>query len=222
MSDVIEAGREAWGRIKERHRVTWDDWLCVGRALLIGRGECMKAAGTNSPKGGKYNYVAAQWLVEHGFADVCAQERSRIVKIVENLPAVEAWRATLPPEEQRKLNHPSLWFRFCASVDGRPMPRRYPPNPGPRLNSAHLGNHNRPIFWPQDSLRRAHQAMLDCGSNDLLKLARVALEAAVRSEADLIALLDAHPKQTHQIRKPAAPRQIAPPIAATAALELSA
>jgi hypothetical protein len=128
MSDdaTIESGRAAWGRIKERHRVTWDDWLCVGRALVIGRIECMKAAGTNIPKGGKYNYVANQWLAEHGFADVCAQERSRIIKIIDNLPAVEAWRATLPLEEQRKINHPSLWFRFCASVEGRPKPRRYP------------------------------------------------------------------------------------------------
>jgi hypothetical protein len=48
----------------------------------------------------------------------------------------------------------------------------------------------RPVFWPQDFLRRAHAAMLDARSGDLLKLARVCLEAAIRDEADLLALLD--------------------------------
>ena len=46
------------------------------------------------------------------------------------------------------------------------------------------------MFWPQAALRRAHRAMLDSRSSDLLRLARVALEGAIRDRADLLALLD--------------------------------
>ena len=166
------------------------------------------------PRAGSTTNVANQWLVDHGFADVCAQERSRIVKIIENLPAVSAWRETLPPEaKQRKLNHPSLWFRFRASVERRPMPRRYPPNPGPRLNSAHVGSH-RQVYWSQDHIQRAARAVSESyRGGDVYVIARLALEAAIRSEADLFALIDSHPKQTHQIRKPTAPRRIDAPVA---------
>jgi hypothetical protein len=38
-------------------------------------------------------------------------------------------------------------------------------------------------------LRRAAMALRECGSSDIFRLARVALEAAIRSEADLIELL---------------------------------
>jgi hypothetical protein len=49
------------------------------------------------------------------------------------------------------------------------------------------------FHWPQEHLKRAHRAMLDCRSNDLLTLARAALQAAIRNEADLLALLPAVP-----------------------------
>jgi hypothetical protein len=64
-----------------------------------------------------------------------------------------------------------------------------------------------PVFWPQQSLRRAHEAMLDCRSTDLLKLARVALEAAIRQEADLLDLLPPErPKPAPGARRPGRPR----------------
>jgi hypothetical protein len=41
-------------------------------------------------------------------------------------------------------------------------------------------------------LRRAAIALREYGSNDIFRLARVALEAAIRSESDLVELLDPH------------------------------
>jgi hypothetical protein len=38
-------------------------------------------------------------------------------------------------------------------------------------------------------LRRAAMALHECGSSDIFRLARVALEAAIRCEADLVELL---------------------------------
>jgi hypothetical protein len=40
----------------------------------------------------------------------------------------------------------------------------------------------KPVFWPQQHLRRAHEAMLKSRSTDLLVLARIALQAASRPE----------------------------------------
>ena len=31
----IEAGRNAWARLRERERASWSDWLAVGHALAI-------------------------------------------------------------------------------------------------------------------------------------------------------------------------------------------
>ena len=45
------------------------------------------------------------------------------------------------------------------------------------------------IHWLQEPIRRAASAMRESRSNDLLILARVALQAAIRSEDDLFALL---------------------------------
>jgi hypothetical protein len=46
-----------------------------------------------------------------------------------------------------------------------------------------------PIYWPQDAIRRAATALRECPSNDTFTLARIALEAALRCESDLIDLL---------------------------------
>jgi hypothetical protein len=51
----------------------------------------------------------------------------------------------------------------------------------------------RPVYWSQAAVRRAHEKMLASRSTDLLVLARICLENAIRNEADLIALLDDRP-----------------------------
>jgi hypothetical protein len=51
----------------------------------------------------------------------------------------------------------------------------------------------KPVYWPQPLVRRAYEAMLKSQSHDLLVLARAALQAAIRSEADLRELLSSAP-----------------------------
>lgn len=168
---AISAGREAWKRLQDRERTTWDDWLTVGRALVIGRVECMRIAGTDTPSGGKYNYVANQWLRENGFTDICAQERHRIVKIIENLPAVEAWRATLSPEDRRTLNHPSLWFKFCDATK-----RRSHPSPKPRPAGKTPGYQGKSTRPSQDTIRIIASALRQHWTNDTYVLAAALCE----------------------------------------------
>jgi hypothetical protein len=63
--DAISAGRLAWQRIRERS--TFEDWLAIGEALIIGRTEAMAKAKTNKPLGAKYNRLVGSWLRANGF-----------------------------------------------------------------------------------------------------------------------------------------------------------
>jgi hypothetical protein len=57
------------------------------------------------------------------------------------------------------------------------------------------------VFWPQSAIKRAADAMRESGSRDLYVLARVALEAAIRCEADLLELLSPHAPMSPLPRK---------------------
>lgn len=188
----IAAAKEAWQRLRNS-RASFDDWLAVGRALVIGRAECMKLAQANRPLGAKYNRAMGLWLAGNGLDGINNQERYRIILVVENLPAILAWRESLGEDMRRKLNHPgAIWAHWSKAGTVKPevVPRRQPiaRREPVRNGSTHTGS--RGVFWTQEHLRRAHRAMLDSKSSDFLKLARCALEAAIRNEDDLFALID--------------------------------
>jgi hypothetical protein len=65
---------------------------------------------------------------------------------------------------------------------GRGSSARWPPRHGKPV-------HGKPVHWPQDVVRRAAMALRECGSSDIFTAARAVLDAAVRSENDLIELL---------------------------------
>jgi hypothetical protein len=93
----------------------------------------------------------------------------------------------LDDAQRRRLNHPnavfSHWRRHKTDDDrGAPKARNV-------VKAATSHKHGKPIYWPQDVVRRAALALRECSSNDIFRLARVALEAAIRSESDLIEML---------------------------------
>jgi hypothetical protein len=110
---AVEVGRQAWKRIKEDS--TYNDWMAVGEALDIGRNECMRLVHTNDPRGRAYNEAFSQWLADNGFADIDKGTRSRFADIMENRPAIEAWRARMASNERQRTNHPnSIWRKWQA------------------------------------------------------------------------------------------------------------
>jgi hypothetical protein len=184
-SGTIEAGRAAWARLRG-DRKSWTDWLAVARAIEIGKAEVMKAAKTNRAVGTTYNRLMGEWLCNQGLEGVTASERFRLLKILEHLTEIGSWRNSLDEGKRRALNHPSsIWSHWRRSLKPAPSPPRQ--HLTERATSA---RQVRGVFWPQDALRRAHQAMLKSKSSDLLVLARAALESAIRCEADLVELLD--------------------------------
>jgi hypothetical protein len=198
-ADDVAAGRAAWERIRGHDRTSWKDWVQVARGLAVGRAETMKAANTNRPVGTTYNRLMGQWLKQHGFGEINNQERHRALRCLENLDAIEAWRATLDDASRRRLNHVgaiwSHWKRRGQETErAAPGGRNFVKAAIPSLKNG------RAIYWPQDCVRRAHEAMLKSRSSDLLVLARVALEAAIPTANVLVDLLDEaqhpHPAKT--------------------------
>jgi len=115
--------------------------------------------------------------------------------------------------QRRRLNHPNAcwhaWKRACGEQQKAPAQRQHVVQHV--AAAAETARRGRPVYWSQDAMRRAHQAMLDSRSSDLLTLARVALEAAIRTEADILELL-----------QPANPPPKAQRSTSAPALELSA
>jgi hypothetical protein len=112
---TILHGQEAWHRLGRDH--TWENWRHVGAALLIGRSGAMREAGVNRPVGRRYNVVFAAWLDKFGFENLDKADRSRLFAVMDHLPEIETWRATLTPAQRLRLNHPSAVFRKWQSAN---------------------------------------------------------------------------------------------------------
>jgi hypothetical protein len=199
--EAIEAGAAAWQRINENGRRAWSDWILVGQALIVGRSKAMQEAKINRPFGSTYVRLFGAWLRDHGLDGIDTQQRYRCILCVENLQRIEEWRSTLDEKKRNALNHPgAIWAHWRRSLKATaPAPQRQ--HIVKRIAAAgDTARQGRAIYWPQECLRRGHEAMLKCRSNDLLKLCRVALEAAIRDQADLLALLPADPPTTSTSR----------------------
>jgi hypothetical protein len=162
----------------------WEDWIKVGHALVIGRTEALKIAGTNRPVGTTYNAAMGTWLREHDLADLSAQERHSLFRIMENIDAIEQWRNGLPAEQRRKHNHPATYWVWRKAIS---TPRRAAAvrSMRPKKGYGHA------IHWPQHVVRACAMAMRDSRSGDWFQLARVGLEAAIGTDEELLALLSA-------------------------------
>jgi regulator of replication initiation timing len=78
---------------------------------LIGRQDAMAAAETEQPIGSRYNSEFGSWLAHHHFDNIDKGDRIRLIEVIDNLPAIEAWRATLTQTARLRLNHPSSILR---------------------------------------------------------------------------------------------------------------
>jgi hypothetical protein len=107
----IKQGQESWQRHIHKGDATWNDWMAIGAALLIGRQDAMAAAETEQPIGSRYNFEFGSWLARHHFDNIDKGDRSRLIEVIDNLPAIEAWRATLTQTARLRLNHPSSILR---------------------------------------------------------------------------------------------------------------
>jgi hypothetical protein len=81
--NVINAAQEAAHRLLTGQ--AWQDWVAVGRALLVGRTEAMRTANTNKPTGKLYAAQFGQWLTAAKLDKVANKAtRSRLLNLLDH------------------------------------------------------------------------------------------------------------------------------------------
>jgi hypothetical protein len=116
----------AWGRMKKTQAKMWAEWMVIGEGLIEGRRWAMQQAGTDTPDGRGYNTAFNEWLKRYKVDDMDPSDRAKLLQIMEERPAVEEWRQTLPTPQRRNLNNPTLVYRKwdAATRVKKKKPRR--------------------------------------------------------------------------------------------------
>jgi hypothetical protein len=156
LDQLCQKGSEAWKRLKQG--MNWNDWLMVGEALRVGREWAMNQAGTNQPAGKGYNIAFGAWLEKYGFDDMDKAARSRLFKVMDNLPAIQKWRDTLGQSHRLTLNHPASVLRKWESQTQGPSEKSQKPtlkDENIKLDTEKfdLQNHIKEIEADRDSLK---------------------------------------------------------------------
>jgi hypothetical protein len=113
---IIRAGRNAFEQIAKAQ--SFEAWKDIGRALCIGKSHALKITGANAAWGQHYSREFGLWLKEHGFDRMPKSTRSVAIELAENAEAIEAWRATLPEKQRRRLVHPLSNVRRWRAATG--------------------------------------------------------------------------------------------------------
>jgi hypothetical protein len=195
-SGIVSEGREAWQRIKERTKATFEDWMRIGRALIIGRTECMAKAKVNSPFGPAYQKHMRAWLDSNRLGDLDTHERTNAIHMIEHEAAITTWRMRLNPAARRLCNHPNSVMKHikCGTI-----PQKTGPKVRPKRQRVHTIERRVAPVRPsgpllerpeQDMIRYVGDAMRQSGKQDWYGLAAVSIEAQRRYEN----LLDAPAK----------------------------
>lgn len=122
---VGKAMMQAWKRIKGAQKKLWGDWMIVGDGLMEGRRWAMKQANTDKPEGKAYNVAYSEWLNRYKMTDMHEADRTKLLQLMEERPAIEEWRASLEPHDRMNLNHPTtVWRKWRAKT--RPKKKRKP------------------------------------------------------------------------------------------------
>jgi hypothetical protein len=191
---IVCEGREAVSRIRDRAKQTFDDWLLVGKALVIGRTSSMAQAKVNVPNGTPYQKAIRRWLDDNGFGDLDTHERTNAMWMAEHEAEISAWRMRLDPVARRLANHPNT---IVKHMKGWTTPTKSGPKPKERQFAHHVEPRAQPTRHgprlerpEQDMIRYVGDAMRESGKQDWYGLAAVSIEAQRRYEN----LLDAPAK----------------------------
>jgi hypothetical protein len=73
-----------------------------------------------------------EWLTRYRVDDMDKSDRAKLLQLMEERPAIEEWRATLPDYTRRSLNHPVIvWRKWTAATRVRKSRARNAPGVTP-------------------------------------------------------------------------------------------
>jgi len=120
MSDAVIAGKAAWRRLRDREKSSWEDWMLIAEALVVGRTRAMMTAQRNKPVGTLYVRAIGQWLKQNDLHEINPAERYRAMLCLERREEIETWRAGLDEAKRRKWNYPAaVWAHWCRHTKAK-------------------------------------------------------------------------------------------------------
>jgi|SRR5262245_2259318 len=127
IDEIGKAAMLAWGRIKKSHSRLWAEWMVIGEGLIEGRRWAMQQARTDKPEGKGYTLAFGEYLKRYKLDDMDGSDRAKLLQLMEERPAIEEWRATLPTNQRRDLNNPTLVWRKWQNETKVKKPRKPSP-----------------------------------------------------------------------------------------------
>jgi hypothetical protein len=112
LAERAKRAREAFARIHQNH---WSDYVILAEFLGELSREALHEAGTNSRNTYKYRKAMKERQRLYGLDGIDKGDLSRLLKVADNLPAIQAWYASLESEKRCKLNHPAVVLRYWQS-----------------------------------------------------------------------------------------------------------
>jgi hypothetical protein len=110
---------EALDRIQRGQ--SWLDWVKVAQLFAHGRKLAMFRGHANKPEGKGYNLCFSAWLDAHPkLRAVDKATRNHAMQCIDQLDAIEAWRATLAENQRQTINHPTTVLRRFKSANRDP------------------------------------------------------------------------------------------------------
>jgi hypothetical protein len=155
-SEILRQGAEAMVRLSGNRSRDWADWLKVLAALGIGRHAAMLEGDANEPSGYKYCKAFAKWLRCHEvFQAIDQADRKRMFDCLDNLSAIEEWRAGLSPAQLSKWNYPPTVLREWKKSQRPALPK--PPGDAPPA----APEPPAPLLTPKELCRQLEMLGLD-------------------------------------------------------------
>jgi hypothetical protein len=114
---IVRQGLDAWRAIGKAE--SFEGWHAIGAALAVGKAHALRVTGANAAWGRNYSREFSQWMKQHGFDSMAKSVRSVAIELHENARAIEAWRATLPERQRRRLVHPLSNVRRWRAAIGK-------------------------------------------------------------------------------------------------------
>ena len=105
----------------------------------------MHNAGTSHPIGHGYVQALNSWLLDNRLS-LSPADRAKLFTVMEILPAIEAWRLTLPEAQRLRLNHPATVLRNYRKSTG------IGPAPETSLHRQRRHHHSLRTMVPRDAL----------------------------------------------------------------------
>jgi hypothetical protein len=158
IEEIVARARAALERLSR----SFEDWLDLGEAVQLARTEAMRTAGTNKPRGKKYQRAVAAWLQEHKLGGIDKAARSRLLNILKHRAEITEWRNDPKNSEAQRFNHPNkvfdAWKKWKAEQAGFNLEELKKPSAMAKLKDANIEL--------QERLHRAEQE-IKRGGGDL-------------------------------------------------------